>query len=125
MGELISNLPLISMGVHVAAFFIAFWSSTAVIRWFIVPRIPVSKDGAVTANDRWAGFWIGFCETLIIFLLAAVGEYGALAIILGAKEFVRKQKIEAMASYYLLGTLVNLAIALLMVRLAQVVSAAL
>lgn len=64
------------------------------------------------------GFWIGFFETLIVFSFVYVKEYGALAILVGAKEYVRRQKIEKNASYYLLGTLINLAIAVLFAQMA-------
>ena len=39
-------------------------------------------------------------------------ELGALAIIIGAKEFVRKENIQKDPSYYLLGTLINVSVAL-------------
>ncbi|MEL7490014.1 MAG: hypothetical protein AAGJ73_04780 [Pseudomonadota bacterium] len=62
---------------------------------------------------RSTGLWIGFFETLLIFILVYADEYSALAIIIGAKEFVRKEKISDDASYYLLGTLANLCVAVL------------
>ncbi len=43
--------------------------------------------------------------------LVAKAEYAALAIIIGAKEFVRKENIKTHPSYYLLGTLINLSVA--------------
>ena len=47
------------------------------------------------------------------FVFVSKGEFGTLAIIIGAKEFVRKEKIKENASYYLLGTFVNLSLAIL------------
>jgi hypothetical protein len=77
------------------------------------PRsLPDSGTGAVF-DLRAAGFWIGFCETLLIFVLVFAEAYSALAIIVGAKEFVRKDKIEENPSFYLLGTLANLTTAIL------------
>lgn len=64
------------------------------------------------------GFWIGFFETLLIFMFVAQHEFGALAIIMAAKEFVRKEKVAENASYYLLGTLINLAVAVLFALMA-------
>lgn len=111
----------------------AFLISTGVIRYGIVPRIrrrkaedssdPCSDRKTITKDEQWAGFWIGLCETLIIFIFVTADEYGALAIIIGAKEFVRKQKIHENASYYLLGTMVNFTVALLAARLAMVLVA--
>jgi hypothetical protein len=65
------------------------------------------------------GFWIGACEVLLVFPLVCHGEYSALAIIFGAKEYVRKEKIQQNPSHYLLGTLVNLSIAVLFALLAR------
>jgi len=46
-------------------------------------------------------------------LLCAKEEFNALAIIVGAKEFVRKEKLQQNPPCYLLGTLVNLSVAVL------------
>lgn len=54
----------------------------------------------------------GFCETLLVFVFVYERDYGALAIIIAAKEFVRREKIQQNPSYYLLGTLINLSVAL-------------
>lgn len=62
------------------------------------------------------GFWIGFFEHVIIFIFVMNKEFSALAIIFGAKEFVRKDEIKANPAYYLLGTLINFGIALIMVE---------
>ena len=102
-------------------FLLSFVLSTLVIRRGI-PKLssdnassgplPDSSSGAVF-DLKATGFWIGFCETLLIFVLVFAGEYSALAIIVGAKEFVRSEKIQSNPSYYLLGTLANLSIAVL------------
>lgn len=81
-------------------------------------RLPDSATDRVF-DFRATGFWIGFCETLLIFVLVYAGEFSALAIIIGAKEFVRKEKISADPSYYLLGTLANLSIAVLFALASQ------
>lgn len=67
------------------------------------------------------GLWIGFCETLLVFILVCKEEFSALAIIIGAKEFVRKEKLQQNPSYYLLGTLVNLSVAVLFAVIAKAV----
>ncbi len=66
---------------------------------------------------RDIGFWIGFFEHVIIFVFVMNKEFSALAIIFGAKEFVRKEDIKANPAYYLLGTLINFGIALTMVEI--------
>jgi uncharacterized membrane protein len=110
------------LAIYVVAFLLAFLVGTWIIRYGILKQL---SDPAkpTDARAQRVGFWIGFCETLMIFLLVSAGEYGALAIILGAKEFVRKEKIQENASYYLLGTLVNLVVALLGVRIAMLLVA--
>ncbi len=100
----------------------SFVISTLIIRLGI-PRLHTSDGEAPKAlpesastkvfDIRATGFWIGFCETFLIFLLVIAGEFSALAIIIGAKEFVRNKAIIDNPSYYLLGTLANLAVAVL------------
>ena len=65
------------------------------------------------------GLWIGVCETVLVFVFVFESQYGALAIIMAAKEFVRREKIEKNPAYYLLGTLINLATAILFALLAR------
>lgn len=98
--------------------------STLIIRLGI-PRL---KSGDTSATEGGAlpestkgrvfdlgstGFWIGLCETLLIFILVSAQQFSALAIIIGVKQFVRSDKIQQNPSYYLLGTLCNLTIATL------------
>ncbi len=64
------------------------------------------------------GFWIGFFETLIIFVFVVNKEYSGLALIFGAKEFVRKEEIQKDPTYYLLGTVINFAVTLVILEIA-------
>lgn len=97
------------------------------------PRVG-SRAGDVANTDRslpesgmknklfdWTsnGLWIGLCETTLIFVFIFERQYGALAIIMAAKEFVRREKIERNPAYYLLGTLLNLSTAILFALLAR------
>lgn len=75
-------------------------------------RLPESSSSAVF-DIKSTGFWIGLCETFLIFVLVFANAFSALAIIIGAKQFVRNEKIKINPSYYLLGTLANLCIAVL------------
>jgi hypothetical protein len=98
----------------------SFCLSTLIIRLGI-PRLSAGGEKAPLPESRSrnpfdpksTGFWIGLCETLLVFVLVGEGEFSALAIIFGAKEFVRKEKTQSNPSYYLLGTLVNLSFAVL------------
>ncbi|OYW88428.1 MAG: hypothetical protein B7X53_00745 [Hyphomonas sp. 34-62-18] len=98
--------------------------STLIIRLGI-PRlksgdIPATEGGALPESTKGrvfdlgsTGFWIGLCETLLIFILVSAQQFSALAIIIGVKQFVRSDKIQQNPSYYLLGTFCNLTIATL------------
>ncbi|MCK5915094.1 MAG: hypothetical protein KAG92_03060 [Deltaproteobacteria bacterium] len=61
----------------------------------LIPFLRSSEEVAFGENKglRSLGFWIGFFETLLIFVFVAQDEYGALAIVMAAKEFVRKEKV--------------------------------
>lgn len=107
-------------------FLLSFLVSTFLIRRGI-PHLHHEGEGSgpLPACDStrlldWksTGLWIGFCETLLVFVLVFNGEYSALAIIFAAKEFVRKEKIQDNPSYYLLGTLINVSVAVLCAILA-------
>ncbi len=74
-------------------------------------KLPESSSNAVF-DLKSTGFWIGACETFLIFVLVFAGAFNALAIIIGAKQFVRSEKIAQNPAYYLLGTLANLSIAI-------------
>ena len=52
-------------------------------------------------------------------MLVFAGAFNALAIIIGAKQFVRNEQIRLIPSYYLLGTLANLCIAVLFALIAK------
>ncbi|MFQ5865252.1 MAG: hypothetical protein ACE5IW_08510 [bacterium] len=80
--------------------------------------LPESSVEPAVFDLKSTGFWIGFCETLLIFAFVYAEELGGLAIIIGAKEFVRKEKIREYPSYFLLGTLINFSIALIFALIA-------
>ena len=79
---------------------------------------PPDSQGA-----RSLGFWIGLSETVLAFVFVFHGEFGALAIIFAAKEFVRKEAVAKDPAYFLLGTLANLAIAVVFALIAQAMAA--
>lgn len=86
-------------------------------------QLPDSSSTAIF-DLRATGFWIGFCETFLIFVLVYSGELSAMAIIIGAKEFVRNEKIQQNPSYYLLGTLANLVVAVLFAMIGRAIVSA-
>ena len=139
MGIQWNNIDLLPFSVVVGVFLASFVFSTLIIRLGI-PRLsdgrletkskpedhpslhglklPESASNAVF-DLRSTGFWIGFCETFLIFVLVYAGAFNALAIIIGAKQFVRNEKIKENPSYYLLGTLVNLTVAVVSALIAS------
>jgi len=72
----------------------------------IKPRVPPSRRPAL-------GFWIGAFEAILVFVFVFHAAFSALAIIFAAKEYVRREKAAKDPAYYLLGTLVNVALAVL------------
>jgi hypothetical protein len=124
---------MIDLAILAGFLVVSFVVSTLLIRLGI-PRLqsdsaktqPLPESTSKRAFDlRSTGFWIGFFETLLVFVLVFQAEFSALAIIIGAKEFVRKDQIVGNPSYYLLGTLVNLSVAVLSVLAAKAIAAAL
>lgn len=110
---------------YLVAFILSLIISSLVIRK-LLPRFGTQDkkdaDKEVRIRRKWyfdVGFWIGFFETLIIFVFVANSEFSGLAIIFAAKEFVRKEEIKKDPVYYLLGTLVNFGIALLMAEVGR------
>jgi len=82
-------------------------------------RLPESSRAGRVFDWQSTGLWIGLTETILIFILVFAGAFNALAIIIGAKQFVRNEKIKLVPSYYLLGTLANLCIAVLFALIAK------
>lgn len=108
-------------------FIIPFVLSLAISSIVIRKLLPLFNNPKVNKPEQnqrviraWyidIGFWIGFFETLIIFIFVANNEFSGLAIIFAAKEFVRKEEIKKDPVYYLLGTLINFGVALLMAEI--------
>lgn len=110
--------------IYAAAALASFAIATVLIGWGIPHLRRDESDSAVPRAKRvfdWksAGLWIGLCEVAIVFALVYESEYGALAIIFGAKEYVQKDRIKKDPAHYLLGTMANLALAILFALLAQ------
>jgi hypothetical protein len=60
------------------------------------------------------GFIIGRCENILILTFIILSEFTALMIIIGVKGLVRGKDIEDRPGYYLVGTLVNVTISILL-----------
>jgi hypothetical protein len=100
----------------IICFLISLAISTAIIQLGLkkIRRTKVSKE------SHWVtGFLIGLFETMLIFVFIIEREYSALAIIVAAKQYVRKDSYKDDPEYYLLGTMSNLAIAVLLAIIAR------
>lgn len=109
--------------IIIAGFSVSLLLSSVIIRSSL-PRFhrkeKEKQEKIAHSSTSWykdLGFWIGFFETLIIFVFVAHKEYSGLAIIFAAKEFVRKEEIRKAPVYYLLGTLINFGVALLLAEI--------
>ncbi|MEO0481410.1 MAG: hypothetical protein AAF196_18220 [Planctomycetota bacterium] len=58
------------------------------------------------------GFWIGLCEYVLVVAFVAASQYTALGIVFAAKGFARKDDDPDKNTYFLLGTLVNVCLAM-------------
>lgn len=112
---------------YAIAAIVSFSIASVLIGWGIphLRRDEGDADDSASVRPKrvfdWksAGLWIGLCEVAIVFVLVLQSEYGALAVIFGAKEYVRKDRIKKDPAHYLLGTMANLALAILFALLAR------
>lgn len=107
--------------------FLCFATSIVSATYLIRYAVPLLKDvkSDITQESKlmgidMLGFWIGFFETVLIFMFVMLNQYPALALLIGAKQIVRKDKIEENPSYFLLGMFINISIALLFATLARI-----
>ena len=78
---------------------------------YVNPDLKEKISKSIQFKDT--GTWIGLCEFILILIFVYLGEYTAIAIVFGAKEIVRSDDIKKNASYYLLGTLLNITLSIL------------
>lgn len=79
-----------------------------------VTAAPQVGDRARPPFFKTTGFWIGFFESVLIFLLVFLGEFAALALIEGFKQNVRQRQQSAgsdAATRMFLAFLTNLTVA--------------
>jgi hypothetical protein len=106
----------------ILCFLLSMAISTLCIRLGLrrIKRTKPADAGKEPPRRPWmTGFLIGLFETILIFVFVIEAEYSALAIIVAAKQYVRKDDIKDDPEYYLLGTMCNLAIAVLFALVAR------
>jgi hypothetical protein len=105
----------------VICFLLSILVSTLVIR-LILRRFRGPESKTRDATSAISGFWIGFFETILVLVLVIEREYGALSIIFAAKQFLglRKDVTENKRICYHLGSLINVAIAILFALVARI-----
>jgi hypothetical protein len=103
----------------IVCFLLAILTSTIAIRYGL--RLLIKADGAEPDRKQLpaSGFWFGFFETVLVFVLVIERQYTALALIMAAILYVQKERIAAYPVYHLLGTLINLGIAIIFALLAR------
>jgi len=69
---------------------------------------------------RKVGFIVGRCENILILTFILLNEVTALVIIIGIKGLVRREDIEKKPGYYLVGTIINLTLSILLGLLIKV-----
>lgn len=93
---------------------LSFWILSVALRSILLlvnPELKQKITRRVQLKD--VGTWIGLSEFLLILIFVFLAEYTTIAIIFAAKEIVRSDEIKKNASYYLLGTLLNVVLSLL------------
>ncbi len=60
------------------------------------------------------GFIVGRCENILILTFMLLNQVTALVVIIGIKGLVRREDIEKKPGYYLVGTIVNLTLSILL-----------
>ena len=100
----------------VLCFLLSILTSTVIIR--IVFRRPLTTGDEARAGH---GFWIGFLETIFVFVLVIEREYAGLAILVAAKQLLahRKESGEKERSRYHLASLINMAVAVIFALIAR------
>ena len=92
----------------------SFWILSVALRSILLlisPELKQKITRKIQLKD--VGTWIGLSEFLLILIFVFLAEYTTIAIIFAAKEIVRSDEIKKNASYYLLGTLLNVVLSLL------------
>jgi hypothetical protein len=108
MGEIYKYLFIIGSSI------ISFWILSVALRSILLlinPELNQKITRKIQLKDP--GTWIGLSEFLLILIFVFLAEYTTIAIIFAAKEIVRSDDIKKNASYYLLGTLLNVVLSLL------------
>lgn len=99
------------------------YSSTMMFSSYVLKKLVLAKkkdinnDGFEDDEDQKIideGYIIGKCENVIILTLILVNALTALAIVFTAKNIVRKDDIQQNPQFYLLGTLLNFTISLVL-----------
>lgn len=108
-----------AMSRVVVCFLLAILASTITIRYGL--RLLVKADGAKgdLRHSPVSGFWFGFFETVLIFVFVIERQYTALALIMAAIIYFQKERFTADPAYHLLGTLINLGIAIIFALVAR------
>jgi hypothetical protein len=97
-------------------FLLSVLASTFVIR--VLLRRPAPPGDEPHAGH---GFWIGFLETIFVFVFVIEREYAGLAILVAAKQFLahRKDATAGARSHYHLASLINMAVAVIFALIAR------
>lgn len=73
------------------------------------PNDQVKKESSISEKEKKIGIRIGIIERMLVIIFVAIGQYGAMGLILAGKSLARFEdlKDKNFAEYYLLGTLLS------------------
>lgn len=72
------------------------------------PTTPINQNDKAVRD----GYLIGKCENTIIFAMVLADAFTGLALVFAAKNLVRKEEIQQNSSFFLVGTMVNFTVTL-------------
>jgi len=104
--------PCTLAGLFTAAYVGGFLLGSLLLR-AILKSIKPNKTIKWWIELRDHGTWIGLCEHFLVVSFVLADEYTAIALVFAAKELVRSEEVKKDPGYYLVGTLLNISISLL------------
>ncbi len=96
------------VGAYVLGFMVDSLVLRAILR-FLSPELRARVGRGLDVRD--VGFWIGMCEHFLVVTFVLFHDFVAIGIVFAAKEFVRSDKVKQDPTYYLLGTMLNISMA--------------
>ena len=121
---ILAGITIIMLASNFSVRLVEYYIDTRCTKLLTEEEIKEAEKKKETKEDRCRrkkiGFIIGRCENILILTFILLNEVTALMIIIGVKGLVRREDIERKPGYYLVGTLLNVTISILLSILVKV-----